>query len=65
MIDADLSSTHDLEAVIRKMDKQIKRLRKRLLEKIEYEAEMLKQTGATGKYLETIRRKDAAALKED
>ena len=53
------------EETFRKMDKQIKRLRKRLLEKIGYEAEMLLQTGATGKYLESIRRKDAAALRED
>lgn len=65
MIDADLSNTTDLEALVRKMDKQIKRLRVRLLEKIAYEHEMLVQTGATGKYMEAIKRKDAAALRED
>ena len=50
---------------IKKLEKQVKRLRKRLIEKQRYEHEMLVQTGATGRYLETIRRKDAAALKED
>lgn len=54
-----------LQEKVRIMDKQIKRLRKRLLEKIKYEAEMLVQTGATGEYLKAIKRKDAAALKED
>ena len=64
MIDADLSNTTELEALVRKMDKQIKRLRKRLIEKQKYEHEMLVQTGATGKYMEAIKRKDAAALRE-
>lgn len=61
----DISNTQDLEALVRKMDKQIKRLRKRLLEKQKYEAEMLIQTGATPQYINAIRKKDEAALRED
>lgn len=49
----------------KKLERQVKRLRKRLLEKIAYEREMLIQTGATPQYIEQIRRKDEAALKED
>lgn len=50
---------------IKKLEKQVSKLRKRLLEKQKYEAEMLLQTGATPRYIESIRRKDEAALKED
>ena len=50
---------------IKKLRRQIKRLRKRLLEKQKYESEMLIQTGATPQYIEAIRKKDEAALKED
>ena len=50
---------------IKSLKKQVARLRKRLLEKQAYEAEMLIQTGATPQYIESIRRKDEAALKED
>ena len=49
----------------KKLEKQVARLKKRLLEKQKYEAEMLVQTGATPRYIEQIRRKDEAALKED
>ncbi len=47
---------------IKSLKKQVSRLRKRLLEKQAYEAEMLIQTGATPQYMEKIRRKDEAAL---
>lgn len=50
---------------IKKLRRQVKRLRKRLLEKQKYESEMLIQTGATPQYIEAIRKKDEAALKED
>ena len=50
---------------IKKLEKQVKRLRKRLLEKQAYESEMLIQTGATPQYIEKIWRKDEAALRED
>jgi len=50
---------------IKKLEKQIKRLRKRLLEKQKYEHEMLIQLGSTPAYVENIRRKDEAALRED
>ena len=50
---------------IKKLRRQIKRLRKRLLEKQKYESEMLIQTGATPQYIEAFRKKDEAALKED
>jgi hypothetical protein len=50
---------------IKKLTKQVARLRKRLIEKQAYEAEMLIQTGCTPAYLEKIRRKDEAALRED
>lgn len=50
---------------IKKLEKQVVRLRKRLIEKQKYEAEMLIQTGATPKYIESIRKKDEAALRED
>jgi hypothetical protein len=53
------------ETRIKQLEKQIKRLRKRLIEKQAYEQEMLIQTGATPQYIEKIRRKDEAALKED
>lgn len=56
----------DLEtAQIKKLERQVKRLRKRLIEKQKYEAEMLLQTGATPAYIEKIRRKDEIAMKED
>lgn len=50
---------------IRQLERQVAKLRKRLLEKQKYEAEMLIQTGATPKYIENIRRKDAKAMEED
>ena len=50
---------------IKQLKKQITRLRKRLLEKKKYEAEMLLQTGATMKYIADIDAKDQAALRED
>ena len=53
------------EARIKQLEKQVKRLRKRLIEKQAYESEMLIQTGCTPAYLENIRRKDEAALRED
>ena len=53
------------QETIKQLKKQITRLRKRLLEKQAYEAEMLIQTGATPAYIEKIRRKDEAALRED
>lgn len=53
------------EETVRKMDKQIRRLRKRLKEKMAYESEMLIQTGATPQYIAAIRKKDEAALRED
>ena len=49
----------------KKLEKQVKRLRKRLIEKQAYEAEMLIQTGCTPAYLENIRKKDEVALRED
>ena len=60
-----VEDTYQLLSENKKLEKQIKRLRKRLLEKQKYEAEMLIQTGATPQYIEKIRRKDEAALKED
>ena len=45
--------------------RKIKRLEKRLLEKQQYEAEMLLQTGADIKYINHIHKKDAEALRED
>jgi hypothetical protein len=53
------------QETIKKLEKQIKRLRKRLIEKQAYESEMLIQTGCTPAYLEKIRRKDELALRED
>lgn len=50
---------------IKSLKKQVSRLRKRLIEKQAYETEMLIQTGCTPAYLEKIRRKDEAALRED
>ena len=50
---------------IAKLEKQIKRLRKRLIAKQKYEHEMLVQCGSTPAYIEEIRRKDEAALRED
>jgi hypothetical protein len=50
---------------IKSLKKQVARLRKRLLEKQKYEAEMLIQTGAAPQYIEKIRRKDELALRED
>jgi cell division septum initiation protein DivIVA len=60
-----VEDTYQLLSENKKLEKQIKRLRKRLLEKQKYEAEMLIQTGATPQYIEKIRRKDEAALRED
>ena len=53
------------QETIKKLERQVKRLRKRLLEKIAYEREMLIQTGATPQYIANIQRKDEAALRED
>lgn len=53
------------QEIIKKLERQVKRLRKRLIEKQAYETEMLIQTGCTPAYLEKIRRKDEAALRED
>jgi hypothetical protein len=50
---------------IKSLKKQVARLRKRLIEKQAYEAEMLVQTGATPAYIAKIQRKDEAALRED
>jgi hypothetical protein len=50
---------------IKKLERQVKRLRKRLLEKQKYEAEMLINSCATPAYIENIRRKDELALRED
>ncbi len=50
---------------IKKLERQVKRLRKRLLEKQKYEHEMLVQCGSTPAFIENIRRKDELALRED
>lgn len=51
--------------LVKKLERQVKRLRKRLLEKQKYEHEMLIQTGATPAYIANIRSKDELALRED
>ncbi len=53
------------QETIKKLERQVKRLRKRLLEKIAYEREMLVQLGSTPAYIANIQRKDELALKED
>ena len=50
---------------IKQLEKQVKRLRKRLQEKMKYETETLVQQGATPAWIEKIRKKDELALKED
>lgn len=50
--------------LVKKLERQVKRLRKRLLEKQKYEREMLIQLGSTPSYIENIRKKDEAALAE-
>lgn len=52
------------QETIKKLEKQVKRLKKRLREKMAYESEMLVQLGSTPAYIEKIRRKDEAALAE-
>ena len=56
---------YDQAEIIKSLKRQVKRLRKRLIEKQKYEHEMLVQCGSTPQYIETIRRKDEAALRED
>lgn len=51
--------------LVKKLTKQVARLKKRLLEKQKYEMGMLLNSGATPKFIENIRRKDELALRED
>lgn len=51
--------------LVKKLERQVKRLRKRLLEKQKYEMGMLMNSGATPKFIENIKRKDELALRED
>ena len=50
---------------IKKLNRQVNRLRKRLLKKIKFEQGYLINTGADPKEFEKIRKKDEAALRED
>ena len=52
-------------ARIKQLEKQVVRLRKRLLEKMEYEQGYLVATSTTPQMIEKIRKKDEAALRED
>jgi hypothetical protein len=52
-------------AEIKKLEKQVKKLRKRLIEKMKYEEGYLVATGTTPKMMESIRQKDEAALRDD
>lgn len=63
MTDTELLAAQ--QTVIKNLQKQVKRLRKRLIEKMGYEKEMLVQSGWTPQLIEKVRRKDEAALKED
>lgn len=49
---------------IKKLEKQVKRLRERLIEKMAREREMLIQNGSTPAYITKIQKKDEAALAE-
>lgn len=53
------------QETIKQLKNQVKRLRKRLLEKMEYETGYLQATSTTPQLIEKIRRKDEAALRED
>jgi hypothetical protein len=53
------------DATIRSLEKQVKRLRKRLLAKKKYELGLLINSGCTPRYIAEIDEKDRAALKED
>lgn len=64
-VDTEKTRAMTDQETIKKLEKQIKRLRKRLLEKQRYEREMLIQCGSTPAYIENIKRKDELALRED
>lgn len=49
---------------IKKLERQVKRLRKRLLEKMKFEEGYLVASGSTPQLIEKIRKKDEAALAE-
>ena len=53
----------DTETVAELKDR-IRRLKKRLREKMKYETMMLVNAGATPKYIEEIRQRDEAALSD-
>jgi DNA-dependent RNA polymerase auxiliary subunit epsilon len=56
-----IQAQHD---AIQALQKRVKRLSRRLLEKKKYEIEFLKIAGASADYLNKINQKDEAALRE-
>jgi len=57
-----IQAQHD---AIQALQKRVKRLSRRLLEKKKYEIEFLKMAGASTEYLRKIDRKDQAALRSE
>ena len=54
----------DKDETIKKLERKIKRLEKRLIEKKKFEREDLIQRGATPQFIEKIDAKDREALKD-
>ena len=52
------------QSAIEKLQRQVKRLKKRLLVKKQYETDLLVEAGFSPKYLEGVDAKDRAALEE-
>ena len=63
MTDSEIIAKQQKE--IEKLQRKVKRLEKRLLEKKSYETEDLLQRGATSGFIAKIDAKDQAALREE
>jgi hypothetical protein len=63
MTDSEISAKQQKE--IEKLQRKVKRLEKRLLDKKKYETEDLLQRGATPQFIENIDQKDRAAMRNE
>jgi hypothetical protein len=63
LTDAEIITKQQKE--IEKLQRKVKRLEKRLLDKKKYETEDLLQRGATPQFIEHIDQKDRAALRSE
>lgn len=54
----------DQDKIIKRLEKQVRRLKKRMVEKKHYELGLLQFTGASPAYIAEINRKDELAMRD-